>query len=148
MSIERLAIESIKAIKNGNKIFIFGNGGSAAMSQHFAAELIGKYKHVRKALPCIALTTDTSIITSISNDFGYEQVFVRQLEALAKNNDVIIGLSTSGKSQNVNLALSWGRKNGLVVCDFERVGSSTSEKQENQICALHELAGMIEKAFI
>jgi len=148
MKIETLAEYCTKAIEEGNKILVCGNGGSAAESQHFVAELVNKFNHDRRALPAISLTTDTSVLTSIANDYGYENVFVRQLEALAKPGDVLIGLSTSGSSKNVNLALDWGRKNGLVVCDFERVGDSTPEIQENQLCALHELAGLIEEAFI
>ena len=148
MKIETLAQFCVEAINKGNKIIVCGNGGSAAQSQHFVAELVGRYKKERRALPAISLTTDTSIITSIANDYGYENVFVRQLEALGKAGDVLIGLSTSGKSKNVNSAISWGKKNGLVICNFERVGDNTAEIQENQLCALHELAGMIEEKFI
>ena len=148
MKLETLASKCIAAINNGNKIFICGNGGSAAQSQHFVAELIGKYKHERRALPALALTTDTSIITSIANDYGFKYVFVRQLEALAKPGDVLIGLSTAGNSENVSRALEWGKKNKLEVCDFERYGDTITEIQENQLCALHELAEMIEEEFI
>jgi D-sedoheptulose 7-phosphate isomerase len=148
MKIETLAQYCIDAINKGNKIIVCGNGGSAAQSQHFVAELVGKYKRERRALPAISLTVDTSILTSIANDYSYDKVFVRQLEALGKAGDVLICLSTSGKSENVNLALEWARKNGLIVCDFERVGDTTSEIQENQLCALHELAGLIEDHFI
>lgn len=147
MKIETLALACIKAIKNGNKIFICGNGGSAAQAQHFAAELIGRYKKERRALPAISLTTDSSILTSIANDYGFEKVFIRQLKALAKPGDVLIALSTSGRSDNVLLAIAWGKTNGMFVCDFERIGDSTAEIQENQLVALHELAGMIENAF-
>lgn len=148
MKIETLAQLCIDAIMKGNKIFCCGNGGSAAQSQHFVAELVGKYKHDRRALPAISLTTDTSILTSVANDFGYENVFKRQLEALGKEGDVLIGISTSGKSQNVLKALDWAKKNGLHVVDFERVGDTTAEIQENQMVALHEVAEMIERAFI
>ena len=148
MKIETLAQYCIDAINKGNKIIVCGNGGSAAQSQHFVAELVGKYKHDRKALPAISLTVDTSILTSIANDFGYDNVFVRQLEALGKPGDVLIGISTSGRSRNVNLALDWGKKNSLIVCDFERVGETTPEIQENQLVALHEVVEMIEEAFI
>jgi D-sedoheptulose 7-phosphate isomerase len=148
MKIETLAQYCIDAINKGNKIIVCGNGGSAAQSQHFVAELVGKYKRERRALPAISLTVDTSILTSIANDYSYDKVFVRQLEALGKAGDVLICLSTSGKSENVNLALEWARKNGLIVCDFERVGETTPEIQENQLCALHELAGIIEEAFL
>jgi D-sedoheptulose 7-phosphate isomerase len=95
----------IKAFKKGNKILLFGNGGSAADAQHIAAELVGRFKSERRGLPAIALNTDTSSITSISNDYGYSRVFERQLEALANKGDVVIGISTGGTSENVVNAL-------------------------------------------
>lgn len=91
----------IKALQNGNKILIFGNGGSAADAQHFAAELTGRFVKERKGLPAIALTTDTSALTAIGNDYGFYKIFSRQVEALAKKGDVCIGISTSGNSNNV-----------------------------------------------
>jgi D-sedoheptulose 7-phosphate isomerase len=100
-SLEKAAVDCVKALENGNKIFFMGNGGSAAESQHLAAELVGMFLKNRKALPAIALTTDTSILTAIGNDFGYEEVFSRQIEALANEGDVAIYFSTSGKSKNV-----------------------------------------------
>ena len=93
---------------SGGKVLIFGNGGSAADSQHFAAEISGRYKSERKALPAIALTTDTSAITAISNDFDFSKVFERQVEALSTSNDLLIGISTSGNSDNVISALKYG----------------------------------------
>ncbi len=89
------------SLNNGGKILIFGNGGSAADAQHIAAELVGRYKIERQGLAAIALTTDTSALTSIGNDYGYEFIFSRQVEALANKNDVIIGISTGGSSVNV-----------------------------------------------
>jgi D-sedoheptulose 7-phosphate isomerase len=86
----------VDALKNGNKILLCGNGGSAADAQHIAAELTGRYKTTRKGLPAIAITTDTSALTAIGNDFGYDRVFDRQVEALASEGDVVIGISTSG----------------------------------------------------
>lgn len=91
-----------KCLKNGKKVIIFGNGGSAADSQHIAAELISRYKLERKSFPAIALTTDNSILTAISNDYSFDQVFSRQCEGLVSNGDVVIGISTSGNSENVN----------------------------------------------
>jgi D-sedoheptulose 7-phosphate isomerase len=91
----------LEALRNGNKILIFGNGGSAADAQHIAAEFVGRYKKERISLPAIALTTDTSAITAIGNDYGYEYVFSRQVEGLAVDGDVLIGISTSGNSENV-----------------------------------------------
>jgi D-sedoheptulose 7-phosphate isomerase len=99
-------------LAKGNKILLCGNGGSAADAQHIAAELTGRYKTERKALPGIALTTDTSALTAIGNDYGYERVFDRQLEALANEGDLLIGISTSGNSKNVNNALRLAKERG------------------------------------
>lgn len=145
---EKDAAKCINAIKNGKKIFICGNGGSAAQANHFAAELIGKYKHNRKALPAISLCNDTSSITAIANDFSYSYVFVRQLEALANYGDVLIALSTSGRSENVLEAIKWAKKNEMVVIDLEREGDRTPLIQEYHLVMLHELAGLIEESFL
>jgi len=112
----------IDCLKSGGKILILGNGGSAADAQHIAAELVGRYKSDRKGLPAIALTTDSSVLTSISNDFGYTHVFDRQVEALAKKGDVIIGISTSGKSSNVNSALKLASKLKCITIGFSGQG--------------------------
>jgi D-sedoheptulose 7-phosphate isomerase len=90
-----------EALSRGNKILLCGNGGSAADAQHIAAELVGRYENVRKAFPAIALTTDTSALTALSNDFGFDEVFARQVQGLASEGDVLIAISTSGKSPNV-----------------------------------------------
>jgi len=90
-----------KALREGNKVLIMGNGGSAADAQHFAAELVGRFLLERKALPAIALTTDTSILTAVGNDYGFDEIFKRQVEALALPGDVVVGISTSGMSNNV-----------------------------------------------
>jgi D-sedoheptulose 7-phosphate isomerase len=100
------------ALAKGNKILVMGNGGSAADSQHLAAELVGRFLRERRALPAIALTTDTSILTAVGNDYGFEQVFSRQIEALAHADDVVIGISTSGNSANVRAALTAARAAG------------------------------------
>ncbi len=107
---EKCAKLLCNALRNGNKILIMGNGGSAADAQHFAAELVGRFLMNRVPLPAIALTTDTSILTAVANDFGYEQVFSRQVEALASSGDVVIGISTSGNSNNVLNALTVATK--------------------------------------
>ena len=99
-------------LKNGKKILIFGNGGSAADAQHMAGELVGRYLINRKSLPAIALTTDSSIITAIGNDFGFEKIFSRQCEALVKKGDVVIAISTSGKSTNVIKGVQVAKKMG------------------------------------
>jgi len=113
--IESIAKFAVKTIETGGKIILFGNGGSAADAQHIAAELVGRYKTSRKGLPAIALTTDTSALTSIGNDFGYEHIFSRQLEALLNKNDLVIGLSTSGNSANVIKALEYANNYGVTV---------------------------------
>lgn len=115
IKIAELVIESIK--KDG-KVIIFGNGGSASDSQHIACELVGRFKKERIALPALALSTDTSILTSLANDYGYEIVFARQIEALAKKNDVVIGISTSGKAKNVIAGIKQAKKMGLKTIGF------------------------------
>ena len=116
--IEKVSALVIDRLKKGNKIFIFGNGGSAADAQHFAAELTGRYKTERVALPAIALTTDTSALTAIGNDYGYDIVFQRQLEALANDGDIAIGISTSGNSQNVINAFDFAKNNNITTILF------------------------------
>jgi D-sedoheptulose 7-phosphate isomerase len=103
----------IDCLKKRGKILICGNGGSASDSQHIAAELVGRFQKERKALAAIALTTNTSTLTALANDYGYEIVFARQVEALAERNDLVIGISTSGKARNVAAALKEAKKNGL-----------------------------------
>jgi D-sedoheptulose 7-phosphate isomerase len=105
-------------IKNGNKLLIFGNGGSASDAQHIAAELTGRFVKNRKAYPAIALTTDTSALTAIANDYGFERVFARQIEALAQPGDVIIGISTSGNSANVIQGLLEAKKRACKLIGF------------------------------
>lgn len=113
--VEEIGQKMLQAINNKGKIFWMGNGGSAADAQHMAAELIGRFKNERRALPSIALTTDTSILTSVGNDYGYSAIFSRQLEGLCQPQDVIIGLSTSGNSENVILGIELGKKIGAYT---------------------------------
>ena len=108
----------IEAIKKGKKILFFGNGGSASDSQHLAAEFVGRYEKERRALPCIALTTDTSILTAVGNDYGFEKIFERQIEALGNAGDVAIGMSTSGNSKNVLLGIKKAKDKGLKTIGF------------------------------
>jgi len=108
----QLVVDTLKA---GNKILLFGNGGSAADAQHIAAELTGRYKTERRGLPGIALTTDTSALTAIGNDYGYDRVFDRQVEALANEGDLLIGISTSGNSKNVINAFKVGQERGCKI---------------------------------
>ncbi|HMG84846.1 MAG TPA: D-sedoheptulose 7-phosphate isomerase [Terracidiphilus sp.] len=112
---ERIACEMTRAILQGKKILWCGNGGSAADSQHLAAELMGRFRRERRGLPSIALTTDTSALTAIGNDYGYEKVFQRQVEALCNVGDILVGISTSGNSKNVCLALEAARKIGAFT---------------------------------
>jgi len=115
----------INCIKNGNKVLIAGNGGSAADAQHFAAELVVRLKYNRNAIPVIALTTDTSIITAIGNDFGYDKIFSRQLEALGKPGDIFIGISTSGYSGNIISATTVAK--GMGICTLILTGKTGGE---------------------
>ena len=161
--IEIAAKICIDSLKNGNKILIFGNGGSAADAQHIAAELVGRYKTERKGLSAIALTTDTSAITSIANDYGYLHVFDRQVEALANEGDVVIGISTGGSSANVISALRLandlgcktvgfsGRDGGEfnTLCDVNLIAitEDTPRIQEMHILIGHALCHLIELEF-
>ena len=138
----------VKAFKQGNKLLLCGNGGSAAMSQHIAAELVGKYKHVRRPLPAIALTTDTSILTAWSNDYSFDTVFERQVQALGKKGDVLLALSTSGKSENVLRAMRWAKFKNMKVIDVPRKGRDTPRIQEYQLKLLHRVCEAVEKEFL
>ena len=162
-NIETAAKLCIKSLKKNGKILIMGNGGSAADAQHIAAEIVGRYKIERKGLPAIALTTDTSALTAIGNDFGYLHVFDRQVEALANNGDVLIGISTSGTSPNVISALKLtkelgckaigfsGRDGGELnsFCDVNLVVPvrDTPRIQEMHILIGHTICHLIDLAF-
>ena len=162
-SVEAAAKLCIGCLKNGNKILLFGNGGSAADAQHIAAELVGRYKTERKGLAAIALTTDTSALTAIGNDFGYDRVFDRQVEALANTGDVAIGISTGGTSTNVASALKLakdldcktigfsGRGGGEMneLCDINIVvpAQDTARIQEMHIVIGHTICHLIDLAF-
>ena len=113
--VEKAGEICIEALKNGGKIILCGNGGSAADAQHIAAELSGRFKKERKALAGIAITTDTSALTAIGNDYGYEFVFSRQVEAIGQKGDVLIGISTSGNSKNVINAIESAKKIGMKI---------------------------------
>ena len=129
-SIELVANSAIETLDSKAKIILFGNGGSAADAQHIAAELVGRYKTDREGLAAIALTTDSSILTSIGNDFGYDEVFKRQLQALRNKKDLVIGISTSGNSANVINALDFARKFGAKVIGL----SGCDGGKMNDIC--------------
>lgn len=114
-NIEKMASVCANALNQGNKILICGNGGSAADAQHIAAEFVGRFHNERNSLPALALTTDTSILTSVANDYSYDVVFSRQVEGLGNKGDVLWGISTSGNSANVNRALETARQRGMVT---------------------------------
>ncbi len=161
--IEIAANICIDSLTKGNKILIFGNGGSAADAQHIAGEIVGRYKVERKGLPAIALTTDTSVITSISNDYGYLHVFDRQVEALADEGDVLIGISTGGSSANVISALKLAKELGCsaiglsgkdggkfnALCDVNliAIADDTPRIQEMHILIGHTICHLIDQAF-
>ena len=117
-NVVRIAEAIIECLRRGNKVILCGNGGSAADCQHIAAELVGRFERERRGLPAIALTTDTSILTAISNDYEYASVFSRQVEALARPGDIVIGISTSGNSANVVRALQAAKMLECVVVGF------------------------------
>jgi len=159
--IERAARLMIDALKAGGKILFFGNGGSAADAQHLTAELIGRYRKDRRSLPAIALSTDTSILTSLSNDYGFEIVFAKQIEGLGRSGDIAFGISTSGNSRNVLEGLEKGkelgcRTIGLLGCDGGRIAEivdlsiivpckATPRIQESHITIGHILCSLIEQ---
>ena len=161
--IESAAKICIKSLKNSGKIIIFGNGGSAADAQHIAAELVSRYKTERRGLSAVALTTDTSILTAIGNDYGFENIFIRQIEALAKPEDVVIGISTGGTSTNVVNALSLAKEIGCQsigfsgkdggkfndICNVNVVvpSSDTPRIQEMHIFIGHTICQLIDDAF-
>jgi D-sedoheptulose 7-phosphate isomerase len=122
--ISDIAILCSARLRAGNKLLFAGNGGSAADAQHFAGELVGRFKYDRPGLAAIALTTDTSILTAIGNDYGYEHLFARQVEALGRAGDVLIAISTSGRSANVLAALKVARQLGIYTVGF--TGSATT----------------------
>ena len=120
--LQSIGEEMTRAIVAGKKILWCGNGGSAADSQHLAAELMGRFRRERCAVPSIALTTDTSILTAVGNDYGYERIFQRQVEALCTKGDVLVGISTSGSSKNVCAALQTARQIGAFTVAFTGEG--------------------------
>jgi D-sedoheptulose 7-phosphate isomerase len=158
--IARCAELLASALAAGNKILIAGNGGSAADAQHFAAELVGRFLMERRGLPALALTTDSSILTAVANDYGFERIFSRQVEALASPGDVVIGISTSGNSANILAALATARQSGcttigllgrdggaIAACvDLPLIVgcSETPHIQEMHVTIIHLLCKLIE----
>ena len=159
--IAQIAQLMIDCLRKDGKVIVFGNGGSASDSQHIAAELVGRFKKDRSALASIALTTNTSILTSLANDYGFDVVFSRQIEALGKKNDVVLGISTSGKAKNVALGIKQAKKMGIKtvvlsggdggdivkLADVSLVVPSkiTARIQEAHITIAHIICEMIEQ---
>lgn len=153
----------VSTLQRGNKILLFGNGGSAGDAQHIAAELTGRYKKERRGLPGIALTTDTSALTAIGNDYGYDRVFDRQVEALAQEGDLLVGISTSGNSGNVISAIQVGKTLGCKtigmsgkgggkmagLCDVDLIvpSDNTPRIQEMHIFIGHTLCQLVDDAY-
>lgn len=152
-------------VSNGGKVLIFGNGGSAADAQHMAAEMVGRMLVDRRPLPAIALTTDSSNLTAIGNDFGYDQVFVKQVQALARPGDVVLAISTSGNSKNVILAVEVARAAGCKVIGLTggsggklkelsdilltaSLGKNSSRIQETHIFAIHSMVDLMDRFFL
>lgn len=153
----------IKTLKKGNKLLIMGNGGSAADSQHFAAEIVGRFQKNRKALPAIALSTDTSILTAVGNDYGYDKIFSRQVEGLANRGDAVLCFSTSGNSKNVLEAAEEAAKQGCLSigflgkdggalkdkCDISIIveTDTTARVQEMHLMIYHIICELVEKEY-
>jgi D-sedoheptulose 7-phosphate isomerase len=145
--LERITERIIGCFEAGGRLFLLGNGGSAADAQHIAAELVGRFKKDRKALPAIALTTDTSALTAISNDLGFEKVFARQIEALVTARDVVWALSVSGRSPNVLAALQAARKIGAAVIGFTgKTGGAMVELCELCLHIDHQHSDRVQEA--
>lgn len=139
----------VYALKQGNKLLLFGNGGSAADAQHIAAELVGRFAFDRPALPALALSVNSSCVTAIGNDYGFDQVFSRQLEALARPDDVAIGISTSGNSANVLRAMSTAKKIGLkTIALTGRSGGNLKKAVDYCICVPSDKTPRIQECHI
>ncbi len=161
--IEDSVKEIIKCLKNGKKILIFGNGGSAADAQHIVAEFIGRFQIERKSLPAISLTSNSSILTALANDYSYDTIFSRQCEGLVEEGDVVIGISTSGNSKNVEKGVAVSKKMGALtigllgskggsigkICDISIIinSSSTPRIQEAHRTIYHIICEEVEKEF-
>ena len=161
-TVETVAKACIDSLRCGGKILLAGNGGSAAQAQHMAGELMGRFAFDRPGLPAIALTTDTAVLTAIGNDYGYEHVFARQVQAHGNKGDVFIGFSTSGKSPNILMSFEEARACGLIcvgftgnrggpmreLCDYllEIPSDETPRIQEWHLVLGHILCGLVEEA--
>ena len=161
--IDRAADMILATLRRGGKLLIAGNGGSAAEAAHFATELVGRYAKTRRSLPAIALSSDGSLVTCIGNDFGYEQVFARQIAGLAKPGDLVVVLTSSGNSGNIVAALAeakrlglesiaflgrgGGKAKGAATCELIMPGSSGAAAQEAHLFLIHHFCERIDEAF-
>jgi len=134
--LERIAAAMTATLRAGGKILWCGNGGSAADSQHLAAEIVGRFRRERRGLASVALTTDSSILTSVANDYGFEAIFSRQVEALGVRGDLLVGISTSGNSRNVLAALEAARAAGLVTVAFTGAGGGKMAQMADHLFAV------------
>ena len=135
--VSKISLEIVKAYKNGNKVLIAGNGGSAADAQHMAGELVSRFYFDRPGLPAIALTTDSSIITAIGNDYSYNRIFSRQIESNGQNGDIFIGISTSGNSKNIIEALIQSKKQGIINIGLTGKDGCTMKNQCDYCVCVH-----------
>jgi D-sedoheptulose 7-phosphate isomerase len=144
-----IAREICTALDSGCRLFLFGNGGSAADAQHIAAEWIGKFQQERRPLPAIALTTDTSVLTAIGNDYGFDQVFARQILALGQKGDIAIAISTSGNSPNVIAATEAAREIGMITVGLTgRDGGILGDKVHYHLNVPHQLSARVQEVHI
>jgi D-sedoheptulose 7-phosphate isomerase len=147
--LERMADRIIATFRDGGRLYVLGNGGSAADAQHIAAEMVGRFKRNRRPLPAHALTTDTSILTAIANDYGAEHVFERQVEALVTPRDVVWALSVSGSSPNVLAALDAARRIGAFVLGFtSRRGTAMAERSDLCFLVEHDVSDRVQEVHL
>lgn len=161
---EEVSRELVKALRAGKKLVVFGNGGSAADAQHFAAELVGRFEKERPGLPAMALTTDTSALTAIANDFSYDEVFARQVQAVVSEGDVVVGISTSGNAKSVLRGIEEARRKKAWTAGFSGMtggklkeavhccvcvpSSRTAHIQETHIALIHAICACVDEAFL
>jgi D-sedoheptulose 7-phosphate isomerase len=147
--IAQVAHEICRAFENAHKVLLYGNGGSAADAQHIAAEWIGRFQRERRPFPAIALTTDTSILTATGNDYGFDQIFARQVRALGQKGDIALGISTSGNSTNVLVATEVAREMGLITVGLTgRDGGKLGSRVQYHLNVPHKLSARIQEVHI
>src|SRR4051812_4708838 len=162
-AIDRAGDLILATLRRGGKLLVCGNGGSAAEAAHFATELVGRYAKTRRSLPAIALSSDGSLVTCIGNDFGYDQIFARQISGLGRTGDLVVGITSSGNSGNIIAALheskklglesiaflgrEGGKARGLATCDLIMPGKSGAAAQEAHLFLIHYFCELIDAAF-